>query len=115
MAEKDTKLAPRDKDGNEVEILTGKAPRQAALKAANRCCTEITLRRAKHKNVYIYRREEAGKEIQERTCMDASQDLENQCQEGWRSEECDEEARTLSRRNGKKWICSSLPEFALKD
>jgi len=47
--------------------------------------------------------------------MDASQDLETQRQEGWRSEECDEEARTLSRRNGKKWICSSLPEFALKD
>ena len=49
MAEKDTKLAPRDKDGNEVEILTGNAPRQAALKAANRCFTEIKLRRAKQK------------------------------------------------------------------
>jgi hypothetical protein len=75
-----------DKDGNEVGILTGKAPRQAALKAANRCCAEITLRRAKQKNAYIHRREEAGKETQGRTCMDANQDLETQFQEGWRSE-----------------------------
>ena len=37
MAEKEMRnFALRDKDGNEIGVFTGKAPRQAALKAANR-------------------------------------------------------------------------------
>lgn len=37
MAEKEARnFALRDKDGNEIAVFTGKSPRQAALKAANR-------------------------------------------------------------------------------
>ena len=37
MVEKEMRnFALRDKDGNEIGVFTGKAPRQAALKAANR-------------------------------------------------------------------------------
>ena len=32
----------RDKDGKEIEVFTGKHPRQAALKAANRGYTPIS-------------------------------------------------------------------------
>jgi hypothetical protein len=36
MAEKEMRnFALRDKNGNEISVFTGKAPRQAALKAAN--------------------------------------------------------------------------------
>jgi len=54
MAEKETRFALRDKDGNEIGIFTGKAPRQAALKAANRCYTDITLREHETKKVHIF-------------------------------------------------------------
>jgi hypothetical protein len=37
LAEKEMRnFALRDKDGNEFGVFTGKQPRQAALKAANR-------------------------------------------------------------------------------
>lgn len=45
MARKETRnFALLDKDGNEIGVFTGKQPRQAALKAANRGHTEIRLR-----------------------------------------------------------------------
>jgi hypothetical protein len=37
-------FALRDADGNEIGVFTGKQPRQAALKAANRGYTDIRLR-----------------------------------------------------------------------
>ena len=83
MAEKETRnFALRDKDGNEIGVFTGKAPRQAALKAANRGITDIRLReRGTKKVLCIHRRACANKETQERTSMDASQDLEAYSQE----------------------------------
>jgi hypothetical protein len=47
-------FALRDKDGNEIGIFTGKAPRQAALKAANRGHTDIRLRERGTKKVHIF-------------------------------------------------------------
>lgn len=47
-------FALRDKDGNEIGVFTGKAPRQAALKAANRGYTEIKLRERGTKKVHIF-------------------------------------------------------------
>ena len=61
MAEKEMKnYALRDKNGNEIAVFTGKAPRQAALKAANRGYTEINLREKGTKNVHIF----SGERIQ---------------------------------------------------
>jgi hypothetical protein len=37
-------FALRDEKGNEIGVFTGKQPRQAALKAANRGITDIRLR-----------------------------------------------------------------------
>jgi hypothetical protein len=63
MAEKETgekaekamrNFALRDKDGNEIGIFTGKQPRQAALKAANRGITDIRLRERGTKRVHIF-------------------------------------------------------------
>lgn len=47
-------FALRDKDGNEIGIFTGKAPRQAALKAANRGHTDIKLRERGTKKVHVF-------------------------------------------------------------
>ena len=47
-------FALRDRDGNEIGIFTGKAPRQAALKAANRGYTDIKLRERKTKKVHVF-------------------------------------------------------------
>ncbi len=47
-------FALRDKDGNEIGIFTGKSPRQAALKAANRGYTDIRLRERGTKKVHIF-------------------------------------------------------------
>lgn len=47
-------FAMRDKDGNEIAVFTGKAPRQAALKAANRGYTDIRLREKGTKKVHIF-------------------------------------------------------------
>jgi hypothetical protein len=45
MAEKEMRnFALRDENGNEIGVFTGKSPRQAALKAANRGYTDIKLR-----------------------------------------------------------------------
>ena len=55
MAEKETRnFALRDKDGNEIGVFTGKQPRQAALKAANRGYTEIILRERGTKKLHIF-------------------------------------------------------------
>ena len=43
-----------DKDGNEIGVFTGKLPRQAALKAANRGYTDIQLRERGTKKVHIF-------------------------------------------------------------
>jgi hypothetical protein len=54
MSEKETRnFALRDKDGNEIGVIRGKAPRQAALKAANRGYTDIRLRERGTKKVHI--------------------------------------------------------------
>jgi hypothetical protein len=55
MAAKEMRnFALRDKDGNEISVFTGKQPRQAALKAANRGHTEIKLRERGTKKVHIF-------------------------------------------------------------
>lgn len=49
MAENEMRnFALRDRDGTEIGELTGKAPMQSALKAANRGPTDIRLRIACH-------------------------------------------------------------------
>jgi hypothetical protein len=55
MTENKTRyFALRDKDGKETGIFTGKSPRQAALKAANRGHTDIRLRERGTKKVHIF-------------------------------------------------------------
>src|SRR5512137_2516775 len=55
LAEKEMRnFALRDKDGNEIGVFTGKAPRQAALKAANRGHTDIRLRERGTKKVHLF-------------------------------------------------------------
>jgi len=55
MAEKEMRnFALRDKDGNEIGVFTGKQPRQAALKAANRGHTDIRLRERGTKKVHVF-------------------------------------------------------------
>jgi len=46
--------ALRDAKGNEVGVFSGKQPRQAALKAANRGFTDIRLREEGTKKVHIF-------------------------------------------------------------
>ncbi len=56
--EKETRnFALRDKDGNEIGVFTGKSPRQAALKAANRGYTDIRLRERNTKKIHLYQGE----------------------------------------------------------
>jgi hypothetical protein len=50
-------FALRDKDGNEIGVFSGKQPRQAALKAANRGFTDIRLRERGTKKVHIFQGE----------------------------------------------------------
>jgi uncharacterized protein YpmB len=47
-------FALRDEKGNEIGVFTGKQPRQAALKAANRGITDIRLRERGTKKVHIF-------------------------------------------------------------
>jgi hypothetical protein len=55
MAEKETRnFVLRDGKDNEIGVFTGKAPRQAALKAANRGYTDIKLRERGTKKVHIF-------------------------------------------------------------
>ena len=50
-------FALRDQSGNESGVFTGKSPRQAALKAANRGITDIRLRERGTKKVHIFQGE----------------------------------------------------------
>jgi hypothetical protein len=55
LAEKEMRnFILRDKDGKENGIFTGKQPRQAALKAANRGHTDIRLRERGTKKVHVF-------------------------------------------------------------
>jgi hypothetical protein len=55
MVEKEMRnFALQDKDGNEIGAFTGKQPRQAALKAANRGHTDIRLRERGTKKVHVF-------------------------------------------------------------
>jgi hypothetical protein len=47
-------FALRDENGNEIGVFTGKAPRQAALKAANRGHTDIKLRERGTKKLHVF-------------------------------------------------------------
>ncbi|ABK14532.1 MAG: non-histone chromosomal MC1 family protein [Methanothrix sp.] len=58
MAEKKSEkrnFALRDAEGNEIGVFSGKQPRQAALKAANRGFTDIRLRERGTKKVHIFK------------------------------------------------------------
>jgi len=58
MAENEMRnFALRDKDGNEIGIFTGKSPRQAALKAANRPYRHKRLRERGTKKVHVFKGE----------------------------------------------------------
>jgi hypothetical protein len=58
MVEKEARnFALRDAKGNEEGAFTGKSPRQAALKAANRGITDIRLRERGTKKVHIFTEE----------------------------------------------------------
>jgi hypothetical protein len=46
---------------NEIGTFTGKRPKQAALKAANRIYPDISLRERGSKGAYIYRRAKTDK------------------------------------------------------
>jgi hypothetical protein len=60
MTEKEMRnFAIRDKDGNEIGVFTGRSPRQAALKAANRGHTDIKLRERGTKKVHMFASERA--------------------------------------------------------
>ena len=88
MTEKETRnFALRDKDGNEIGVFTGKQPRQAALKAANRGYTDIRLRERGTKKVHIFTGERKQvKKPKGCASLDASQDLEAKCKKGWSRE-----------------------------
>jgi hypothetical protein len=47
-------FALRDAKGDEIGVFTGKSPRQAALKAANRGVKDIRLRERNTKKVHIF-------------------------------------------------------------
>ena len=47
----------RDLKGNEIGVSTGKSPRQAPLKAANRGYTDIRLRERGTKKVHVFKGE----------------------------------------------------------
>ncbi len=56
MAEK-RNFALRDREGNEIGVFSGKQPRQAALKAANRGITDIRLRERGTRKVHVFQGE----------------------------------------------------------
>jgi hypothetical protein len=53
-------FALRDEKGNEISVFTGKAPRHAALKAANRGYTDIKLRERGTKKLHVFTGEMVG-------------------------------------------------------
>ncbi len=80
-------FALRDLEGNEIGVFTGKSPRQAALKAANRGHTDIRLRERGTKKVHIF----TGERVQVdkpkgRAGLDGRQDLEAAGQKSGRRE-----------------------------
>jgi hypothetical protein len=50
-------------DGNQIGVFTGKRPKRAALKAANRIYPDISLSERGSKGAYIYRRAKTDKKI----------------------------------------------------
>ena len=52
--DKKRNFALRDAEGNEIGVFSGKQPRQAALKAANRGYTDIRLRERGTKKVHLF-------------------------------------------------------------
>ena len=55
MVEKEMRnFALRDGNGNEIGVFNSKSPRQAALKAANRGHTDISLRERGTKKVHVF-------------------------------------------------------------
>ncbi|MFZ3149563.1 MAG: non-histone chromosomal MC1 family protein [Methanothrix sp.] len=55
MAENEMRnFALRDAQDDEIGVFTGKSPRQAALKAANRGYTDIKLRERGTKKVHVF-------------------------------------------------------------
>ncbi len=81
MAEKEMRnFALRDENANEIGVFTGKSPRQAALKAANRV-SPLSLRVEARRSCHIHGREGAGGQPR-RAGLDARQDLEARGQEG---------------------------------
>ena len=55
MAENEKRnFALRDAQGDEIGVFTGKQPRQAALKEANRGYTDIKLRERGTKNMHVF-------------------------------------------------------------
>jgi len=65
MAEKEMRnFALRDEKGNEIGVFTGKAPRQAALKAANRGHTDIKLRERGTKKLHVFTGERVRKKFE---------------------------------------------------
>ena len=55
MAENEMRnFALRDEKGNEIGVFTGRSPRQAALKAANRGHTDIRLRERGTMKVHVF-------------------------------------------------------------
>ena len=55
MAENEMRnFALRDVQGSEIGVFTGRSPRQAALKAANRGYTDIKLRERGTKKVHVF-------------------------------------------------------------
>ena len=78
-------FALRDEKGNEIGVFTGKQPRQAALKAANRGITDIRLRERSTKRVHIFQGERSpGGKTERSACLDAGQDLEAEGEEAGR-------------------------------
>ena len=68
-------------DGIEIGTFTGKRPKQAALKAANRIYPDISLSERGFKKVHIFTGERKQIKILRAHSQDARQDLEAQCQE----------------------------------
>jgi len=88
MAEKEIRnFALRDKDGNEIGGIHGKAAQAGGSKSCKSWSYRHQAERAwNQESTHIHRRAQAGKEAQRRTGLDACQDLEAAGQEGGRGE-----------------------------
>lgn len=54
LGKRDEKLRTQGQEGDEIGVFTGKAPRQAALKAANKGHKDIRLRERGTKKVHVF-------------------------------------------------------------